>query len=130
MWSKLETSCLDLTFVGRIHTKLLARSNVVTIYSATPLQYLPFTPALQPCVVHKGRKRQLQEYGCYYTSLPKSPWTAECWWLCPLYVLRNFDQLFPLSHIMQQKTTFWIFLDSVLFLDEVNEIWENYQVDS
>lgn len=74
MWlMKLEASCVVLTFVGRIHTKLLARANVVAIYSAIPLQYLPFTPALQPCGVFKGRKRQLQEYGCYYTSLPKSP---------------------------------------------------------
>lgn len=119
--AKLEASCLLLTFLGRIHTKLLARSNVATIYSATPLQYLPSTPASQPSGVREGRKKnQLQEHGCYHTPLPKSPWAAECWWLYPLYVLRNFDHLFPLSHIMQQKRTSCIFLDAVLLLEKAN----------
>lgn len=56
--AKLEASCLLLTFLGRIYTKLLARSNVVTIYSATPLQYLPSTPASQPSGVREGRKKK------------------------------------------------------------------------
>lgn len=101
--AKLEASCPLLTFVGRMYTELLARSNVLTICNTICLQHLPSTPALQPLAtqqrVEENTRVELKAvetiwlllYLAYKISL-----AAECWWHYLLYVLRNFDQVFTL----------------------------------